>query len=150
MKTIKWKADIVDDGHPVPDIKNGEDVVRLLRDRGVADRDRECFNVIALGARKQFLGLDEVSVGSLTATIAEVRETFASAISLRAASIIVAHNHPSGDVTPSSADGMTTVMLRAAGEVLGIELVDHLIVGAGTGEYYSFREGAIVAEKEVK
>lgn len=152
MKTIRWKAEVIDDGKPMPEISTGADVVKMLREEGMADRDREVFAVLAFNCHRQFIGWEPVSVGTGTSTVAEVQECFATAIGLRSKRIIIAHNHPSGNVEPSGPDAMVTMALKASAEVLGIDLVDHVIVGAGTNDFYSFREGAIVAaeEEEVK
>jgi DNA repair protein RadC len=81
----------------------------------------------------------EVSVGSLNASIVHPRELFKEAVRLSAASVVVVHNHPSGDPTPSGADLQLTRRLVRAGEVLGIELVDHVVIGDG-GSYASVRD----------
>jgi DNA repair protein RadC len=78
-----------------------------------------------------------VSRGTIDATLAYPREVFRAALLSNAARIIVAHNHPSGDPTPSPADRLLTARLVSAGEILGIPLADHLVVGDGT--WVSFR-----------
>ena len=81
-----------------------------------------------LDARNQLLGINTVSVGTLNSSIVHPRECFKPAILMGAASIILAHNHPSGDTTPSREDIELTKRLRDAGEILGIEVLDHLII----------------------
>ena len=81
----------------------------------------------------------EVSVGSLNASIVHPRELFKEAVRLSAAAVIVVHNHPSGDPTPSGADLQLTRRLVRAGDVLGIEVLDHVVIGDG-GAHVSLRE----------
>ena len=81
----------------------------------------------------------EVSVGSLNASIVHPRELFKEAVRLSAASVVVVHNHPSGDPTPSGADIQLTRRLVRAGDVLGIEVLDHVVIGDG-GAHASLRE----------
>lgn len=107
--------------------------------------DRENMVVLLLNTKNRVVGMHRVSVGSLNATIVEPREVFKSAIMSNAAGIIVGHNHPSDDVTPSTEDDRTASRLRASGQLLGIPMLDFIIVGAGksvTGEdrYYSYKE----------
>jgi DNA repair protein RadC len=88
--------------------------------------------ILRAGVKNQLLKLIEVSVGSLNASIVHPRELLKAAISLSAASIVVVHNHPSGDPTPSGADIQLTRRLAKAGEVVGIALLDHVIVEKGS------------------
>jgi DNA repair protein RadC len=119
-------------------INTPEDVVELcaVQFRGL---DREHFWTMALNTKNQLLKLVEVSVGSLNASIVHPRELFKEAVKLSAASIVVVHNHPSGDPTPSTADIQLTRRLIKAGDVLGIELLDHVVIGDG-GEHSSLRD----------
>lgn len=103
----------------------------------------ETFVMMALDTKKRPVGCFVVSQGSLNGTIVEPREVFQRAILVNADSIVVAHNHPSGEVTPSFKDMEATRVLKEAGELLRIELVDHLIIGEN-GKYYSFRENGQV------
>jgi len=99
---------------------------------------RECFIVTFLDAKCKMMGYEMVSKGSLTASIVHPREVYKLAIQKSAFSIIVLHNHPSGDPTPSKEDVQITSRLKEAGEVVGIKLLDHLIIGDST--YRSLRE----------
>jgi len=92
------------------------------------DADVEQFIVLALNARLKVVGYKIVARGTQTATLVHPREIFTAALELRAASIIVAHNHPSGDMTPSDEDILVTERLKKGGEILGIPVIDHLIV----------------------
>ncbi|HWF59866.1 MAG TPA: JAB domain-containing protein [Nitrospira sp.] len=98
--------------------------------------DREQFVVCCLDAKHAIIGINVVSIGSLTLSIVHPREVFKPAILLNSCAIIAAHNHPSGDPTPSVEDRTLTKRLREAGDLLGIRLLDHLILGEDS--LYSF------------
>ena len=98
--------------------------------RHIRDLKREHFCVIFLNARNQILKTETISIGSLNASLVHPREVFAPAVGTSAASVILGHNHPSGDVTPSREDIELTRRMVQAGEILGIEVVDHLIIGS--------------------
>lgn len=102
------------------------------------DKDREYFVAVFLNAKNIPLGVNLISMGDLTRSIVTPRESFKAAILASACALIFAHNHPSGDPEPSEADIRITNTLKDAGELLGIPVFDHLIVG--TNGYYSFRE----------
>jgi DNA repair protein RadC len=121
-----------------PVIASPADVTRLCAPQ-LRGCDREHFWALALNVRNQLLRTIEVSVGSLNASIVHPRELFKDAVRLSAASLIVVHNHPSGDPTPSGADIQLTRRLVKAGDVLGIEVLDHVIIGDG-GEHASLRD----------
>jgi DNA repair protein RadC len=98
----------------------------------------EQFKVLLLNQSNKVLGIYEVSSGGITSTVVDVRLLFASALKAGAAGLIIAHNHPSGNVLPSEPDKHITKKISMAGEVLDIKLLDHLIV---TSEhYYSFAD----------
>lgn len=104
----------------------------------MASLDREHFLVMLLNAKNRVI-LDEfVSEGTLTATLVHPREIFKSAIRFRAHAIILAHNHPSGDPTPSREDREVTQRLIDAGKIIGIEVLDHIVLGED--RFISFRE----------
>lgn len=100
--------------------------------------NKEQFIVILLNTRNKVIGTEIVSEGTLTASAVHPREVYQPAILQHAASIAVAHNHPSGDPYPSGEDRELTAVLASAGAVLGIPLLDHIIIGDGV--YYSFQE----------
>jgi DNA repair protein RadC len=116
-------------------LRTSADVARALRPLfdGI---DREKFIVLLLNAKHIPIGVNTVSVGSLTASIVSPREVFKPAIVGNAAAVLLAHNHPSGDPAPSPEDIELTKRLRDAGELLGIRVLDHVILG--DGKYYSF------------
>ncbi len=103
-----------------------------------AGLDREQFLVCCLDAKNVSIGVNIVSIGSLNLSIVHPREVFKAVILLNAAAIIAVHNHPSGDPTPSPEDRTLTTRLREAGELLGIKLLDHLILG--DDRLYSFAD----------
>ena len=113
-----------------------QDVWKELKD--LRDHKKEHFVIFYLNARNQEIKRDIISVGTLTANLVHPREVFEPAVTHLAAHIVVAHNHPSGDVSPSKEDITTTRQLVAAGHLLGIPLRDHIIVTKK--EYYSFRD----------
>ena len=98
----------------------------------------EVFLIACLTTKQHLLCVHEVSRGSLDSTVVHPREVFRAATLANAASIALAHNHPSGDASPSPEDIALTTRLVCAGDLMGINVLDHIIVGAGT--YYSFRE----------
>jgi len=119
-----------------PMISSPADVDRLLRGR-IANLDRENFVVVLLNTKNEVIGTPTVSVGTLSASLVHPREVFKPAIRASAASVILAHNHPSGKVEPSREDREVTRRLGEAAEILGIEVLDHVIVGDG---YFSMKE----------
>jgi DNA repair protein RadC len=120
------------------------DAAALLRDE-MRDLDREEFRVLLLNTKNALLRVAHVSRGSLNASIVEPREVFKDAIAASAASVILAHNHPSGDPTPSSEDIAITKRLVKAGELLNIAVLDHIIVGQRAGH----RDQDFVSLKEL-
>jgi DNA repair protein RadC len=125
-----------------PVISTPDDVVRLCGTQ-LRGLDREHFWALVLSTKNRLLRTVEVSVGSLNASIVHPRELFKEAVRVSAASIVVVHNHPSGDPTPSGADLQLTRRLAKAGEVLGIELLDHVVIGDG-GAHASLREMGVI------
>jgi DNA repair protein RadC len=121
-------------GRPV--ISSPADVDRLLRGR-IANLDRENFVVVLLNTRNEVIETSTVSVGTLSASLVHPREVFKLAVRASAASVILAHNHPSGKVEPSKEDREVTRRLGEAAAILGIEVLDHIIMGDG---HFSLKE----------
>ena len=121
-------------GRPV--ISSPADVERLLRGR-IANLDRENFVVVLLNTKNEVIETSTVSIGTLGASLVHPREVFKLAVRASAASVILAHNHPSGKVEPSQEDREVTRRLGEAADILGIEVLDHVIVGDG---YFSMKE----------
>lgn len=112
----------------------------------IRDCDREIFVALLIDIKNNINSIYEVSVGSLNNTIVHPREVFKAAILANASGIILGHNHPSGDCTPSSTDIKTTKKIYDCGNLLGIEVLDHIIVGTGSNDYYSFKENQEIIE----
>lgn len=110
-------------------IRGPDDVVATLGSK-FRSEDREHFLVLLLNARHEVIGKETVSVGSLNASIVHPREVFKPAVLHSAASIVLAHNHPSGDPEPSEEDLSITKRLKEAGELLGIQVLDHVVVAS--------------------
>jgi DNA repair protein RadC len=104
--------------------------------------EKEHFKVILLNIKNHVISVEDVSVGSLNSSIVHPREVFKPAIRRSSASMILVHNHPSGDPAPSREDVEITRRLIEAGKILGIEVVDHVIIGNGV--YISLREKGII------
>lgn len=115
------------------------DEVAVLVSDYLARVDREHFVVVLLATNNEFIGLHTAHIGSLSASVVGVADTFKVAILANAAAIIVAHNHPSGNLEPSQADIKISRRLHKAGEILGIPLHDSLVVGHD-GEFVSLAE----------
>ncbi len=118
------------------EIHGPDDICKLLENY-LENKDREHFVCLSLSRKGQINNITTVSIGTLYSAAVSPREAFKTAIISNAASIIVAHNHPTGDITPSKEDKAITEQLVKAGEILGIEVLDHVIVGDGS--YFSFR-----------
>jgi DNA repair protein RadC len=112
-------------------IRAPQDAARILADH-LQGTDREHFVCLMLDTKNRLIGINTVSVGILDSSIVHPREVFKPAIISNAASIVVGHNHPSGDPSPSVEDTRITKRLSEAGEIIGIDLMDHIVIGDGT------------------
>lgn len=122
---------------PVEKIKQAKDVFDLFHDR-LKEEKQENFIIVMLNNHNNIIGEQLISKGTLDAAIIEPREVFRSAIKNAAARIILIHNHPSGNPSPSNEDIEVTKKLIDAGKVLNIQVLDHIIIGNGT--WWSWRE----------
>src|SRR3954464_6236730 len=126
-----------------PLLDNPENIAELLREENRL-YDVENFQVVLLNTRRRLIRVEQISQGTLDTILVHPREVFRSAISAGAAAIVLAHNHPSGDPTPSEADIKVTRDLIRAGQLLKIEVLDHIILGRATEEkpryFVSLRE----------
>jgi DNA repair protein RadC len=109
-------------------LKTPEDIVGVVQGR-LKDKKKEYFLAVLLDTRNQLIRAAEISVGSLDSSIVHPREVFKEAISASAASVIFVHNHPSGDTEASEDDIELTKRLYQAGEIVGIDVLDHIIIG---------------------
>lgn len=121
-------------------ISRPEDVYELLHD--LQRETKEHFLVLHLDGKNRIICLDRVSTGSLNQSIVHPREVFKGALLSSAAAVVLVHNHPSGDPTPSTEDREITRRLREVGDLVGIKVLDHVIVGEG--RYVSFSELGII------
>ncbi|HVU08183.1 MAG TPA: DNA repair protein RadC [Verrucomicrobiae bacterium] len=126
-----------------PVLDNPENVVALLRANNLV-KNVETLQVLLLNSRHKLIRVDEITDGTIDTLLVHPREVFKSAIAANAAAIVLAHNHPSGDPSPSEADIKATRDLIRAGQLLKIEVLDHIIIGRATPErakdYSSLRE----------
>lgn len=122
-------------------IQAARDVFEYMAGR-VPDETKEHLFVLHLNTKNQIIKTEIVSVGTLNAALIHPREVFKAAIKESSHAIILVHNHPSGDVEPSNADKQVTDLLKQAGAVIQIDLLDHIIVGK-TG-WFSFRESGLL------
>jgi DNA repair protein RadC len=108
-------------------IKSPEDAIKAARSQ-LKGKKKEHFMVLCLDTRNHLINIHQISIGSLDCSIAHPREVFKDAISSCAASVIFIHNHPSGDPTPSEDDIKLTKRLMEAGEIIGIDVLDHIVI----------------------
>jgi len=127
--------------HPGVRLRSSRDVFEHFHLRS-RDLKKENFWILLLDSKNRMIREERVSEGSLTAAIVHPREVFRSAIAESARAILAVHNHPSGDPTPSREDFEITLRLKQVGELVGIELLDHVILG--DGEFLSLREHKLV------
>ena len=145
LKLATWTV-IRESGQPSPRNLDGPPAVSVLAidlTRG-ADDGREHFWAVLLNAQLGYLMHTEVSVGTLKASLVHPREVFGPALREGAASLVLIHNHPSGDPTPSREDIRLTRQLLDAGKLLDLPVHDHVIVGNGTGVWVSFAERGLL------
>ncbi len=126
-------------------LRNAEDVYELMRSEMMHFR-KEYFRAIAVNSQLELIGIDDVSIGSIDSASAHPREVFRGAIALGASGIFLVHNHPSDNPFPSLSDRTATQKIRESGNIIGIQLIDHVIITSKG--YYSFNTGqAVFAQK---
>lgn len=123
-----------------PVIDCSADAARILQGK-MRGLDREHFLVMLLNQKQALISIETVSVGILNGSLVHPREVFKQAIKRSASTMILVHNHPSGDCAPSEQDLQVTQRLKEVGQIVGIEVIDHIIIGEDT--YYSFRENQL-------
>ena len=128
---------------------NNPDVAIRVMNEFLSQMDRELFCIVNLQADLTPINMNIVSVGSLNEALINPREIFKSAILSNAHSMMLIHNHPSGNLTPSTSDIQTTARMQKLGELMGISLVDHIITGRN-GNYYSFRDKGEFPDSRVR
>jgi DNA repair protein RadC len=131
---LQWDSPVLD---------NPDAVARLLREQN-RPKNVETFQILLVNTRRRLIRVDEISQGLLDTILVHPREVFKSAIAANAAAVVLVHNHPSGDPSPSEADVKVTRDLIRAGQLMRIEVLDHVILGRSTAErpkdYTSLRE----------
>lgn len=124
-----------------PVINSPQDIAHLVMEE-MRYLDREHFRVVSLSTKNHVLGISSISIGSLNSSLVHPRECFKEAIRRNSNAIILLHNHPSGDPTPSREDVEVTRRLSDGGQILGIEVLDHVIIG--DNRYISLKERGIL------
>jgi len=128
-------------GHPV---RSAEDLERVAR--GIfadLDADKEHFVLLVMNNKNRINGYKVIATGSLTATLVHPREVYTAALNLTAAAVAFVHNHPSGDPAPSQEDIEITRRLKEVGDLFGIRVLDHLILGE-PGRYFGFNDRGLL------
>jgi DNA repair protein RadC len=123
-------------------VRQPSDISKVLEPL-FSDLDREAFVVVLLDGKNRASGINLVSLGSLTAALVHPREVFKPAIAGSAAAIILVHNHPSGDPLPSTEDIALTQRLAQVGELVGIRVLDHIVLGDG-GKFHSLADEGLL------
>jgi DNA repair protein RadC len=141
IKLVKEKTSRYD----IVAIKNPQTVYdSIMKIINLEEKDVENLILVALNTKNYINGVFTVSIGSMNSSIVDVRSIFKDALLCNANSIILAHNHPSGDSTPSDEDIDITKRVEECGKILNINLLDHMIIGHG-GKYTSLREKGIMS-----
>ena len=134
---------MVKETDPTAGCRTPEEAHRLLAD--TAQLAQEAFTVLTLNRKYRVLDRHLISLGIADASLVHPREVFRAAISDGACAIVLSHNHPSGDTTPSAEDLRITRQLVEAGKILDIEVLDHVIIGSGERPFLSLRESGLVS-----
>ena len=122
-------------------IESPKDVFELLKN-DLGDKKKEHFKILSLDSRNKLISIDDVSIGTINASLVHPREVFKTAIQHLAVSIILVHNHPSGDPEPSKADLEITKRIVEAGKIMGIEVRDHIIITKT--KFLSFKQKGLI------
>lgn len=141
LKVVREKEVNYDSGWTDKKINSPEKVAEVaINVLGLHEQAEESFYIFTLDTKNRINGIFEVSRGCLNSTIVHPREVFKRALLQNANSIMLVHNHPSGDPTPSREDMEITNRLIEAGNLLGIKVLDHIIIGDNESSYISFKE----------
>jgi DNA repair protein RadC len=124
-----------------PCIKTPSDIVNIYMEE-MRYYKKEYFKIVLLNTKNEIISSENVSIGSLNASLVHPREVFITAIKKSAASLVLLHNHPSGNPQPSKEDISITKRLSEAGKIIGIDIIDHIIIG--NGSYISLKEQSIL------
>ncbi len=137
MVKVEWDCAQVKE--PTKKVLNSPDLVRL-ECRDMATMAQESIQVLTLDTRNKLIDRHMVTLGLVASSLVHPREVFRPAIADGASSVVLVHNHPSGDPTPSAEDLKVTRQLVAAGKIIGIEVLDHIVIGRGETPFISLRE----------
>lgn len=138
IKMVK-ESSVLYSGRKITSAAEATSLLRVF----VGDIDREQFVALYLNTRKEPNAIHTVSIGTLNGSLVHPREVFKAAILSNASCIIIAHNHPSGGVSPSDEDKALTKRLVEAGKIFGLEIIDHIILGDGD-QYFSIKEQGMI------
>jgi len=122
-------------------IKTAKDVYNYFIDN-LQDKKKEHFYALLLDTKNQIISEELISVGTLNSSLIHPREVFNPAIKASANSVILVHNHPSGDSSPSKEDEKVTKVVSDAGKILGIEVLDHVVIG--NNDFFSFKKEGLI------
>jgi len=120
-------------------------VYDFLQSIGLHEQAGEEFYSLYLNTKHQVIGMEMISKGTLNSSLVHPREVFKGALLANAHAVILAHNHPSGNVDPSLADKIATEKLVDAGKLLDVKVIDHVIIGS-KGGYFSFSESSLISD----
>ena len=139
-----YKIQLIKDGNQISNRKQvtSPTVAADILKEMLSNQDREHFVIVLLNKKNHITGINTVSIGSLDASIIHPREVIKPAILANAAAVIFAHNHPSGDPTPSNEDQTITKHLKNALDLMAIEVKDHIIIGENC--FFSFKEKGMI------
>lgn len=140
IREIQVSYKLTDKTIPDNKIDSSDSVAGLFKN--LQDADREKFCVLHLSTGNQVLGFEVVSIGTLTESLISSREIFKSALLMNSKSLILVHNHPSGDPSPSECDKKITERIKQAAALFEIQILDHVIIGSET--HYSFADSDIL------
>ena len=124
---------------PVIKLDSPQTVADFLKDK-IGNECKENFVVLGVNNKNEVVIFSKISTGTVSESIVHPREVFVAAILGNCSGSIISHNHPSGTLTPSRQDIATTKRLKEAGEIMGIPVIDHIIIGFNSDNYYSFKE----------
>lgn len=142
LKTFRTTF-VTEAGAPDPRLSNSRDVVNIVRDiLGQLDANQEHFILLALNTKNRVYGFKVIHSGGMAQSIVDARLVMGAALKLEAASMIIAHNHPSGEPNPSMEDRGVTARLMSASKIMGIKFLDHVIIG--DEDYFSFSDAGLL------
>lgn len=140
---VRVKLDTEKSIYSDENIDSPEKMVSVVGDE-IKDLANECVLLANLNTKNQIINMSVISQGTISQSLLHPREIFNKAILSNASGVMLFHNHPSGDITPSKQDKDITEKIAFSGELLGIKLLDHIIVGAGNSEYFSFAKESLI------